>query len=285
MRNFFLFCLIIPFQLCAETSLWRVSKGDSELYLGGTIHMLSTSDYPLPVEFQQAYERSSNIVFETDLLAIERPEIQQELLRRLLYQPGESLKDDLNQQTYQALASHCAAIGLNMESLALFKPPLVMITLLMTELNRLGMNGIGVDKFFHQKALSDGKPIGELESVQVQMSVIENLAKGHENEFILSTLNDMKELPLIMTDMKDAWRKGNMKRLEEIGIASMRSDFPDLFRLILVERNKSWLPKIEDFLKTPEVELVLVGVLHLATNEGLIIKLRARGYSVEPFEP
>lgn len=285
MRNFFLLCLIFPFQLYAETSVWRVSKGDSELYLGGTIHMLSASDYPFPVEFQQAYERSHKLVLETDLVAMEQLAAQQELLRRLMYQPGKTLKDDLNQQTYQALANYSASIGLNMQTLVLFRPPMVMITLLLIELNRLGMNGIGVDKYFNQKALADGKSLGALESVQVQLTVIENMGKGHEDEMILNTLEEMRELPMIMTDMKDAWRKGDMQRLEEIGVTAMKSEFPDLFRLLLVDRNNAWLPKIEALLMTPEVELILVGALHLTTHEGLIMKLREQGYTVEYFNP
>ena len=54
MRNLILLCLLIPFHTFAETSVWRVSNGDSELFIGGTIHVLSATDYPLPIEFEQA---------------------------------------------------------------------------------------------------------------------------------------------------------------------------------------------------------------------------------------
>ena len=281
MRNLILLCLLIPFHTFAETSVWRVSNGDSELFIGGTIHVLSATDYPLPIEFEQAYNQSHTLVFETDLAAMAQPEAQQQLLQRVMYKNGKTLKDDLSPQTYKTLVDYAASVGLMIELLNQFKPSMVMITLVMAELHRLGMAETGVDNYFNQKALADGKTLGELETVQEQLTMIENMGKGHEDELILSTIEEMKELPLIMGEMKDAWRSGDMERLEKLGISPMKTDFPDLYRVLLVDRNNAWIPKIVALLATPETEFVLVGALHLAANEGVISKLRALGYSVE----
>jgi len=258
-----------------------VSNGDSELFIGGTIHVLSATDYPLPIEFEQAYNQSHTLVFETDLAAMAQPEAQQQLLQRVMYKNGKTLKDDLSPQTYKTLVDYAASVDLMIELLNQFKPPMVIITLVMAELHRLGMAETGVDNYFNQKALADGKTLGELETVQEQLTMIENMGKGHEDELILSTIEEMKELPLIMGEMKDAWRSGNMERLEKLGISPMKTDFPDLYRLLLVDRNNAWIPKIVVLLATPETEFVLVGALHLAANEGVISKLRILGYSVE----
>ena len=281
MRNLILLCLLFPLHTFAETSLWRVSKGDSELFIGGTIHVLSATDYPLPVEFEQAYKQSDTIVLETDLAAMAEPEAQQQLLQRVMYKKGRTLKDDLSPQTYKALLDYTASIGLMIESLNQFKAPMVMITLVMTELHRLGMADTGVDIYFSQKALADAKALGELESLQEQFAVIENMGKGHEDELILNTIEEMKQMPLVMGEMKDAWRRGDIKQLEKIGISPMKTDFPDLYQLLLVERNNAWIPKIEAMLVTPEIEFILVGALHLAADEGVISKLRSLGYAVE----
>ena len=40
--------------LSAKGPVWKVSKGGQTVYLGGTIHLLSPSDYPLPEEFEEA---------------------------------------------------------------------------------------------------------------------------------------------------------------------------------------------------------------------------------------
>lgn len=283
MRYLILLCLMIPFQTFAETSLWRVSKGDSELFVGGTIHVLSSTDYPLPVEYEQAYKLSEIIVFETDLGAIALPETQRALLHRLMYQNGQTLEDNLKASTFQSLAIYAASAGLMIETLNQLKPSMVMLTLVFTELQRLGMGETGVDNYFNQKARDDGKALGVMETLQVHLSIIENIGKGYEDEMILNTIDEMKELPLIMEDMKKAWRTGNSKKLAEIGLFPMKTDFPDLYRLLLVDRNNLWVKKIKTFLETPEVEFILVGALHLVEKEGVIAKLHALGYKVELF--
>ncbi|MCF6204432.1 MAG: TraB/GumN family protein [Methylococcaceae bacterium] len=284
MRYLILLCLLNPVITFADTSLWRVSKGDSELFIGGTIHMLSHRDYPLPVEFEMAYKKADMVVFETDIQAMTQQENQQKFITRVTYKGNKTLKDDLRPKTYSVLTDYLSSIGLNIGVLNQYKPPMIMITLVLAELQRLELAEAGVDEFFNKKALVDGKALGELESFETQLSVIENLAKGHEDEMVLSTITDMKKLSVIMTDMKIAWRAGDVNTLEKLGIMPMKSEFPELYQLLLVKRNNSWIPKIEELLKTPEVELVLVGALHLVGSEGVFSKLRAQGYTVELFE-
>ena len=37
------------------SSVWKAQKDGNTVYLGGTIHVLSKGDYPLPDAFDQAY--------------------------------------------------------------------------------------------------------------------------------------------------------------------------------------------------------------------------------------
>jgi uncharacterized protein YbaP (TraB family) len=270
-------------QAFAETSLWKISKGDSRLFIGGTIHVLGMDDYPLPKEFEQAYKQSQIVVFETDMTAMIRPEAQKQLFQRVTYKPGKTLKDDLNAKTYKALLDYSSSVGLKIESLDRLKPPMVMITLLMAELKRLGIAETGVDQYFFNKAQVDGKTLSELENLQMHLTIIENMGKGHEDEMILGTIEEMKELPIIMGKMKKAWKTGNIEQLEKIGITPMITNYPSLYRQLLVKRNNAWVPQIEALLTTPEVEFVLVGALHLVATEGVISKLRSKGYQVELF--
>lgn len=283
MRILIIVCLLLPLQAFAATSLWRVSKDGQEMFLGGTVHVLSAKDYPLPAEFTVAYDQAQKLVFETDLNGMNDPKIQAQWLQKLVYSNGQSLKSHLKPVAYKALTDYLAQANIPLETVAQFKPTLVMLTLMMAELQRLGMADSGVDLFFNRKAIADGKSLGQLETVENQLDVLENMAKGREDELILSTLSDLKQLSTLMTDLKTAWRTGNINKLDEIGVTPMRKDFPALYQAVLVERNNSWLPQIEAFLKTPETELILVGSLHLAGQDGLLAKLQRLGYKIEPF--
>lgn len=278
-----LFFLLWSSAVSAETSLWQLSKGDLTLYIGGTVHMLSPKDYPLPAEFEQAYKQADMLVLETDLAAMNNIQTQTQLIQRLIYPEGMSLKDDLNPLTYRTLKEYCLSRKIELSVLNRYKPPMVMIMLMMNELKRNKMSEKGVDSFFNQKAIKDGKALGELESVETQLDVIANMGKDHADELILNTIQEMKTLPQNLTLLKAAWRKGRLDKLEQIAVAPLREEFPMLYDDLLVQRNQAWLPKIEALIATPETELILVGALHLVAKEGLLAQLKMRGYQVKKF--
>ena len=161
-----------------------------------------------------------------------------------------------------------------------FKPGMVAITLTIIELQRLGLLGAGVDDFFRLRALNDQKELGQLETAEEQLAFLSTLGDGQENEMIAYTLRDIKKLPVLMESLKDAWRRGDVRKLEEVGITTFKKDFPEVYDELIVNRNNAWMPQVEAMLKTKEIEFVLVGALHLGVDEGLIAQLAARGYDI-----
>jgi len=69
-----------------------------------------------------------------------------------------------------------------------------------------------------------------------------------------------------------------------LGADSMRSNFPDMYKLLLTDRNNRWLIKIEEMFNSKEIEFVLVGALHLANDDGLIKSLDDAGYTIEQLD-
>jgi uncharacterized protein len=283
MRTILLIGLLLPCLACAETSLWRVSKGKNQLYIGGTVHLLSKSDYPLPDEFEQAFREINVLVLEADLDALSKPKAKAQLRQNLLYTVGTTLKSKIKPKTYKALRRYCKTADLSMAAMQQMKPSMVVLTLTMAELKRLGLADAGVDQFFLQKAKAKGKKVTGLETAQTQIYTLENMGKGHENELILSTIKEFQKIPEFMDEMKKAWRTGNLGDLEKIGIKTMRAEFPELNQSLLTSRNNVWIPKIKAMLSSPERELILVGALHLAGEEGVLAQLKKQGYVVEKY--
>lgn len=281
MRGLILLWMLLPLQGFAESAVWRISNEVSELYLGGTIHVLSRSDYPLPEEFEQAYQQADTVVLETDVMAMAQTRFQQRLLQQVMYREGGRLEDNLAPETYRQLEAFVAERGLSMASIDLYKPSMVTILLTMNELQRLGMGETGVDSFFSYRAVQDGKPVAELESLEFQLNLIAGMGSGHEDAMILNTIQELNALPGIMKTIKTAWRNGDMLQLEKIAVDPMREQFPAMYESLLVDRNRIWIPKIEAMLATPEKEFILVGALHLVAQEGVLEQLIQRGYQVE----
>tara|TARA_B100002003_G_scaffold46025_1_gene41387 strand:+ start:574 stop:735 length:162 start_codon:yes stop_codon:yes gene_type:complete len=49
---------------------------------------------------------------------------------------------------------------------------------------------------------------------------------------------------------------------------------------LLIQRNKNWLPAIEEMLTTAQTEFVLVGTMHLSGKDSVLDMLRDKGYKV-----
>ena len=96
------FTLSLSLSSLAETSIWQVSNGKNSVYLGGTFHLLKPSDYPLPVEFEQVYNKVNWLVFETDIAQLSSPEFQQKFIKEMRLPSGQILVDQLSPQAYSA---------------------------------------------------------------------------------------------------------------------------------------------------------------------------------------
>lgn len=280
MRWISLLLLLVANSVYAGSSVWEVSKGEFRLYIGGTVHVLSKSDYPLPAEFQDAYLKSDQLVFETNIKDAESPESQLYMMQRMSYPAGKNLETVLSQEAYSSLQAFCKARGIPLENFAQFKPQMISIALVGVELQRLGMASSGVDDYFYKKAHQDKKPVQYLESVKQQIDFLVGMGEGQENELILNTLRDLDKVDSLMGDMRDAWRTGNETKLEKVAIVPMQEEFPGLYQDLLVNRNNDWLKYIERMLTTPDVEYVLVGVLHMVGRDGVLQQLKSRGYQI-----
>ncbi len=287
MKNGKLSCLLVFLAFIsvhtvhADSPVWKIVKGENQLFIGGTIHILTKSDYPLPSTFENAYSQSAILVFETDMQKMQTPEFQKTLMSKVVYSDGRNLKMVLNEATYQKLEQHLTNRGIPMVKMMNFKPGMVALTITVIELQRLGLMGAGVDEFFNLRAIKDKKEMGQLETVDEQLALISTMGDGQENEFIAYTLRDIEKLPELMQSLKDAWRRGDNRKLKEIALTPFKKDFPDLYYELIVKRNNAWIPKIEAMLKTKDVELILVGALHLVGDDGVLAQLAARGYDIQ----
>ena len=280
----YLLLLFFSLPVNAGTSVWTVEKDGNRLFIGGTVHLLTASDYPLPPAYEKAYNGSVKVVLETNMQKLQSPEFQAIMMRELSYSDGRNLEQVVNQDTYAALEQFFSKRGIPMAGIIGFKPGMVSIMITMVELQRLGLAGIGVDAYYSTKSINDQKKLGQLETVETQIAFIASMGAGQVDEMLIYTLADIERLPELMKSMKDAWRQGNLAELKAVGITPFENEFPDIYQALIVDRNNTWLPKIEAMVKSREVEFVLVGALHLAGDDGLLSQLVTRGYRVRQLQ-
>ena len=265
----------------AQSSVWSVGSGDDRIFLAGTVHLLRPSDYPLPEEFEQAYQAADRLYFETDIAAMNDLAVQAGMLQQLMYSDERTLRTVLNAEALAALDTYLNAAGMPLMIVEKFKPGLLVSTLQVLEFQKMGFTPQGVDMHFFNRAMTDGKTTGELESLQAQIEYLASMGEGYESDFILLSLQDMAEVPTVMDDLIGAWRSGDNGELARQFVDDMKTETPELYDALLVERNHNWLPVIEQMFSEDGIEFVLVGAAHLVGEDGLLSLLQARGYQIE----
>ena len=269
----------------AETSLYEITKGDQKMYLGGTIHVLRNSDYPLPPEFEQAYEKAKILVLETDLKKASSPEFGQQMAQAFMYSDGKNLSQDLKPALWKELQAFSDKRQFPLGQMSMFKAMFVSLSLSIAEMQRQGFGvGQGVDAYFYQKAILSGKATQELETTGDVLTHLTMLADVDANVIIKATLRDLHKMDGMLEKSVGYWRSGELEKLDKEMAADMRKETPEIYQQLLVARNQAWLPKIEQMLTTPDVELVLVGSLHLSSKDGLLAQLKQRGYNIKPYQ-
>ena len=261
-------------------SVWQVTKNGNTVYLGGTLHILSPDDYPLPEQYDKAYKASDLLVFETDLAALESSKFVERTQQMMTYDNGRTIRDDLSEDTYEQLRSYLSRYGVSVSQVEKMKPSFLGITLSMMALQHAGLTNPGVDKYFFGKADADKKLVDWFETPIQQLEILSKLGEGEEDAYIRYSLEELDNMPETLTPMKHAWLNGDMSELFDSSMDTFKEDYPQIYANVLTKRNQAWLPKIEAYLDTPETEFVLVGTMHMAGPDGVISMLEQKGYTV-----
>jgi len=265
----------------AESSVWKVSKGGDHIFIGGTVHILPATEFPLPKEFDIAYKQSDSIVLETKLPDANDTAFQMQMMQQMAYKEGKKITDFLSKRTQQKLNNYLTSLGVDMMMFERFKPGFLVTMFAMLEAQKAQLSGEGVDIFYSKQANSDKKSIAYLETAEFQMNMIASMGKGDEDKFMKSNLAQMKDFKVSFLGILKAWRAGDVEQLNELAFEPMKDD-PKTVKTLLTDRNRNWIPHIERMFtnNANNKEFVLVGVAHLVGNKSVLALLKAKGYRV-----
>ena len=281
----FVFCLTFFFSSFSfsqdKTSLWKVTAEGSErvIYLGGSIHILTEEDHPLPIAFETAYRACDELVLE--IATSKEPGSDTLALQKGMYGENGKISDDLSPEMFKKLVQYLKEAGLPKTAMDGFRPWMASMTISITEIMKLGGRpDLGVDTFFESKAIEDKKVISALETTEFQIGLFTNLSKEDQEKMLLSTLKEVANIEKDFPKMVKAWREGDDSMVEEIINESMVGS-PNFREELLDKRNVNWAKKINDFMKGDRDKMVIVGAAHLVGEKGLVKLLRDAGLKVQ----
>jgi uncharacterized protein YbaP (TraB family) len=265
----------------AQSSVWEISKNGNTLYLGGSVHILRAEDYPLPQEFDMAFDKSDILVLEADVAQMQNPEVAQKMMAQSMLPSDETLQTVLDAETYKLLADKSAELSFPLDNMQKMKPAMVVTFLTMGKMQQLGFTPQGVDTHYETKARENNMKIDFLETIDFQIDLFTNMGTGYENEFVKYSLEELDNVEKQINLLIPEWRNGSSTLLETVINPELKEKFPTVYQTINIDRNNDWLPILETYLQDERVEFVVVGLAHLHGEDGLLALLRNKGYVVK----
>ena len=265
----------------SNSFLWKASRGQSIVYLVGSVHLLSKDYYPLSPVLDAAFSESDLLVEEVDLGEMETADSQLQILMRGMLPSGQALDKVIAPATLAMVSRRVSDLGLPLEPLKRFKPWMLALTLLGLEWQKAGFDpNLGLDKHFYDRARAEGKQVQGLETLDFQLSRFDDMTMDEQDRMLSSTLKELETQKAAVTALADAWKNGDAETVERIVLQDLKQE-PRMYQALLVDRNRDWLPKIDALFARRGRAFIVVGAAHLVGPDGLIAMLRAKGYTVE----
>jgi len=264
----------------SKNTLWRVNSEENSVYLLGSLHLLKRENYPLNAQIEKAFNDSEILVLEVDMKSMTDPSTQQMILSRGMLPQGDSLDQQISLETYELAKEKTQTLGLDISAFKQFKPWFFAMTLTVVKLQALGFNPQdGLDTYLFSRAKEAGKQILGLETFKQQLGMLDTLSTVNQDKLLGQTFKELDILENEMDIIIKAWSSGDIKVLESTMLKSFE-EYPVLFQKLIIERNKTWIKKIESFLKNKKNYMVVVGAAHLAGKQGIVELLKKKGYAV-----
>ncbi len=260
-----------------QTALWKLVNGKSTLYLLGSIHVLPVNFSWRTSAIDQAIGAADVFAFETNL-EFATAEFHYFMDNRGYLPRGQTLHAMLSPVARKQYETLMEDMRLDPNRVDYLRPGLASLILENAYLSTHASLklGPGVDATLVGYAKTHNKELRYLESLQSQFELLEAFGGGSEIKVLEQKLTDLGKSDTKPQEMFAAWVKGDLPKL-----VSMDDTDPSLRPVLLYNRNKAWLPKIEAMLKEPKTYLVTVGAAHLAGPDSVISLLCAKGWKVE----
>ena len=260
--------------------LWRYQHKQATVYLAGSVHILKRGLYPLPRQYQEAFDVSDNLVLEVDMTAFSPAELQAKTMQYAVLDNNQQLADVLDTATFSALDRVTSQYGLPLSQLAPFKPGFITQQLAVLALLSVGYDpSQGVETYFTAQA--EEKNLLALETLDFQLDLLLNQPLSTQIAMVNDTLAQMDEFEPFTAALITAWLSGDDRRFYQAFEAqSGASEASRAFlHQLLDQRNVGMAEQIERYLNAQGTYFVVAGAAHFIGSNSIIKLLTNRGFS------
>ncbi|MDI9501829.1 MAG: TraB/GumN family protein [Tissierellia bacterium] len=273
-------------------AFYKVENNGNTAYLFGSIHIGEAAMYPIEAARMNAFEQADELWVELDLTD---PQIMAELTLFQLRDDGKTLEEDIGTERLDRFVRIMEDSGIPVikDNLQQIKSWTILNQLdVLPVLNENPYSVMqGVDQYFMNLANATDKPIHSVETVEIQMSTIEELY-APDPERLLTDIDEaldrvsseeerQKSIEELQT-MRRAWTTGDLDALMQVAT----EDADEQMQILTQKRDALMADKLAELLESPDKKtvFVMVGAAHYVPDDSVIGYLRDMGYTVEELQ-
>jgi uncharacterized protein YbaP (TraB family) len=266
-----------PAPIEARPALWRVSDGDTTIWLLGTIHIL-----PANVHWQTPAIRDA--IDHADALVMELPDEPGVTQRAFQANSGSSSLPPIAQRIapgrHAALAAALAAGGLSAADVDGKKSWAAAFIIAGAPNAAKGITREnGLEAVLSAAFTARHRPSGGLEDPVDQFGTFDSLPESAQRVLLERAIDSAAGGSVDYQATLSAWAAGDERRIAATIDPAFRAA-PEIQARVVKARNMAWAGKIAARMAKPGRVLVAVGVGHLVGADSVPAMLRARGLDV-----
>lgn len=268
---------VAPSGAVLKPALWRVSDGDTTIFLFGTVHALPAGLNWLNGPVVAALDSSDELV--TEIPEVKPDELQALVLSKAMLPAGQTLKSLLSPEEHAATVAALTALGLPAPVFERFKPWYVALVLTTLPLQQQGyMADNGVEGALAARIAAAGKPRLALETLEFQLGIFDQQSLADQRVMLAETVAGQGEIRTVLDQLVKEWGEGHATTLAEL--LNDEAGDPAAREAIFIDRNRNWVQWLLARLDRPGQVFVAVGAGHLAGKDSVIDLLEKQGLTV-----
>ncbi|MCB4757473.1 MAG: TraB/GumN family protein [Elusimicrobia bacterium] len=261
--------------------LWEVKgPNKNKVFLLGSLHVLSETDYPLDPVLENAYQKADTVFFEVSMDDAEMSSLRELTVKLGTCEKGKTLTDYVSKDTFKKFEAEVKRLNLAVEYFINLKPWMAGLSLLHLKFQKIGLDAEhGIDKYFFARAREDRKSTAALEKQEFQLNIFSSMSAQDQEDMLLESIQSAEKIEGEFAQLLEAWKFGDVAKLNKLFHLTDK-ETPHLKEVVYSSRNKSWLGKIHDQIKTNRNLLFVVGSAHLIGDESVVQLLTKKGYTL-----
>lgn len=263
----------------ATPPMWRIADDDTEIILLGTFHILPPDVQWRSPDLGRAIDAADEIWFEAE---VDTPAAQAETLRILktegFLKKGAKLSTLLDADDANKLEGITTSLDVPFAAIDLMRPWQAFLVL---SVELIKSKGFDPSAGLENRLLSEGRARGRnfvfLESVRQQLGFFTKLQPEVEKSLLTLTVRDWEKQTEEFDKLFVAWKVGDTDAIDALMNQPMREETPEVYKVLVVDRNKAWAARIRQALDSPGRKLIAVGAAHLVGADGVPAMLETEG--------